>query len=108
MLTAARLRRLERSDPDFQRFAREAGCLIGAVLGFAAGCDGPVQFHHEPPRSHVADWHDRLGVGLCWRHHEGPGSRHDLGSLELFEARWGVPVWPAILQLNLDYPGLRF
>lgn len=85
--------RRQRTDPARRAFAKNLGCVVGN-----RECQGPVDPHHEPPKS-SGGWHDWKTVGLCRLHHD---ARHGAvcGSREAFEARYNVDLEGEIDTIN--------
>lgn len=95
--------KIPRRDPAFLNFVRAQTCLVsrGPVLAI---CEGPVQAHHEPPKSHAGDWDDRKTVPLCLVHHQGGFGRHyGIGSKEGFEAVFQIDLDAEIARLNEEF-----
>ena len=63
-----------------------------------------VEVHHEPPKSHAGEWHDRLTVPLCAACHRGGNGRHLLGKTG-FEEAHGINLDTVILILQRNYKG---
>ena len=68
-----------------EKFHADRICAMGCLI-----CRRPAQFHHETKVTGRRD--HRYGVPLCPDHHtDKPGARHK-GSLDEFNARWGVDL----------------
>lgn len=90
-----RAKRRQREDKAYIEWIHTQPCIVTGRL--------PVSAHHEPPVSHAGDWHDHLTVPLVPELYMGPDSRHGVGSLELFEARYGVDIAAEIRRLHALY-----
>ena len=87
-------KRSERTDKGYLDWVRLQPCLVGS------DCRGAVCAHHEPPRSHSADWHDHRTVPLCDRHHT---QRHFVLGPHLFAEKYGMSLLARALELRGRY-----
>lgn len=87
-----RARRAEREDPEYLAWIRLQACVVGE------DCRGPVESHHEPPKSHAGDWCDASSLPLCSRHHT---QRHHVLGPRLFQEKYGI----SLLAKALEYRG---
>lgn len=92
-----RERRSKHRDKDYLGFVARFPCC-------ACGCKAMVEVHHDPPKSHAGDWHDRKTIPLCVGCHRGGKGRHLLGR-EVFERHHGIDIDYEIERFNKLYEG---
>jgi hypothetical protein len=73
--------------PDLPRWVREANTCVLGLMGYGP-CEGPMEAHHEPPRSQGGQDDDTICV--CRKHHrlrhDRPNEFFDMISMPMIEA----------------------
>jgi hypothetical protein len=79
-------------DEQFKDFVREHLCILSPFANHE--CGGITEFAHLVNGAMSRKCSDYFGVPLCTNHHTaGPGSFHNLGSVEAFDSVHGTDLW---------------